>query len=308
MRNPLFHAALLILLAAALAAPTPAPAAFGEDGEKPVPEFTREGQAVVATLVPRGKSTGIAIRFEAENGRLEEVAGLDFAAAARPGVDYKDFRAALFRVQVTELASGAAAQISLRSTYFNSSTRFWAFNAGQPDPWRDSEARSIAHPERVQELLVAVQDGGPLDSDGAADGRVTLVGGPRDSFWGYALGTLFIRFFGIFLVLGVLMLGMLGSSRVFQYLEGRRRTPPPPPRPEAVPEGPPADPADLTPEKAAAIALALHLYQALPAAAGPPAPAGGPDANHWPAQGRTLIMDGRQRVFHRPPRAGKGEP
>jgi hypothetical protein len=308
MRNPLFHAALLILLAAALAVPAPAPAAFGEDSEKPAPEFTREGQAVVATLVPRGKSTKVAIRFAALDGRLEDVRGLDFAAVARPGVNHKDFRSALFQVAVGGLAPGAAARVSLRSDCFNSSTRFWAFNAGQPDPWRDSEARSIPHPERVQELLVAVQDGGPLDSDGAADGRVTLVGGPRDSFWGYALGTLFIRFFGIFLVLGVLMLGMLGSSRVFQYLEGRRRTPPPPPRPEAVPAPPPVDPAALTPEKAAAIALALHLHQGLPAAAGPPAAAGAPNANPWPAQGRTLIMDGRQRVFHRPPRAWKGDP
>jgi hypothetical protein len=300
MRNPLFHAALLILLAASLAAPAPAPAAFGEDSEKPVPAFTREADAVIATLVPRGKSAKVAIRFAALDGRLEEVRGLDFAAAAGAEADYKDFRSALFQVVVGGIAPGAAARVSLRSDYFTSSTRFWAFNAGQPDPWRDSEAQSIPHPERVQELLVAVQDGGPLDSDGAADGRVTLVGGPRDTFWGYALGTLFIRFFGIFLVLGVLMLGMQGSSRVFQYLEGRRR---PPPQPEAVPDGPPADPAALTPEKAAAIALALHLHQGLPAAAGPPAPPGGPDANHWPAQGRTLIMDGRQRVFHRPPRA-----
>ena len=64
-----------------------------------------------------------------------------------------------------------------------------------------------------------MQDGGNLDADGAADGQIRLVGGPRDSFWGYALGTLFIRFFGIFFVLSLLMIGMFASGWIFTLLD-----------------------------------------------------------------------------------------
>ncbi len=72
---------------------------------------------------------------------------------------------------------------------------------------------------KIRELRIAVTDGGSLDADGAVNGSVALIGGPRDSFWGYALGTLFIRFFGIFIVLSILMAGMMVSGFVFDKLD-----------------------------------------------------------------------------------------
>ncbi len=58
-------------------------------------------------------------------------------------------------------------------------------------------------------------DGGELDSDGIVDGRIQIIGGPKDYFWSYAIGTLVVRLFGIFLVLSMLMIGMLAAGQVF---------------------------------------------------------------------------------------------
>ncbi len=145
-----------------------------------------------------------------------------FEKAERPEVDVKNFKSALFVIHLGDVTPGDEAKVSLTSDFFISSTQFYVFNETLPQPWIISDAANLSLPDRVQELVVTVKDGGPLDSDGKADGRITLVGGPRDSFWGYALGTLFIRFFGIFIVLSVLMLGMIFSGLVFQWLARRK--------------------------------------------------------------------------------------
>jgi len=283
-------------------------AAFGEDSETPVPEFARQDTDVIATLIPRGKSTKVAIQFHAAPGQLREVSGMDFAAAARPEVSVRDFRSALFTVAVDKLPRGGETRIAIKSKYFNSSTRYWVFNAARTPAWADATTENRALADQVNELVVAVKDGGPLDSDGAVNGTVVLVGGPLDSFWGYAIGTLFIRFFGIFLVLGILMLGMLASGRIYRFLEARQT------RGAAVPDEPPAAPEiaapavneGISPAMAAAVALALHLHRGAPrrAAVATAIPDnGGPTA--WASLGRTQIMNGRLGAFLRAPRAWK---
>jgi len=269
-------------------------AAFGEDIEKPRPRFAREGEKVIANLVPRGKTASIDIAFEAVDGRLLDVAGMDFDQAAGPAVDAKDFRSALFVATLALPAAGQQAVLAVSSNYFNSSTAYWLFNAKAPTPWADGRAKSIAESQRVQKLVITVQDGGPWDVDGVADGRVTIVGGPLDSFWGYAIGTLFIRFFGVFLVLTILQIGMQLSGRFFTAMENRRqaRIAPPPVLSPQAPEQPPVAALDL--KEVAVLALALHMQHC----GAPQTPAGplAPTANVWGRQGRTAIMDGRRHL------------
>ena len=175
-----------------------------------------------AKLIPRAKSTSVQIQFSVAGARLLDVEGMDFENAERPEVDVKNFKSALFVIHLGDVTPGGEAKVSLTSDFFISSTQFYVFNETLSQPWIISDAANLSLPDRVQELVVTVKDGGPLDSDGKADGRITLVGGPRDSFWGYALGTLFIRFFGIFIVLSILMLGMIFSGLVFQWLARRK--------------------------------------------------------------------------------------
>ncbi|MFZ1201769.1 MAG: hypothetical protein WAO07_16490, partial [Desulfobacterales bacterium] len=191
----------------------------GEDIEKPKPEFTRNVETITSKLIPRAKSGSITIDFRVTGGRLAEVRAVDFATAARPEVDVKNFKSALFDILVDDVPIGGDIRVSVLSNFFSRSTAFYVFNPHLPNPWTNAQAENIDHPDRVQELVVPVTDGGPFDADGAADGLIRLTGGPRDSFWGYALGTLFIRFFGIFLVLTLLMVGILFSGRIFQWLE-----------------------------------------------------------------------------------------
>lgn len=269
-------------------------AAFGEDLEKPKPEFTPQEDKVVAKLIPRGKSTSILIEFAVSGGKLLGVEGMDFDEVKDTTVDVKDFRSALFRVSVGGLSPGAEAKISLTCRYFTQATELWMYNPEQKIPWMNGQAENIAHPERVQELLVTVKDGGPFDVDGKANGDITLMAGPKDSFWGYALGTLFIRFFGIFIVLGILEAGMLVSGRLFQRLESRRssKAAAPPVQPEAGPE-------DISPETAAAIGVALEMYLASLKESST-LPLGQPASSGWPQQGRDQLMSERFKVFHRP--------
>jgi hypothetical protein len=187
------------------------------DIEKPIPEFTREGEVIIAKLIPRAKSTSVTIQFKVDGGKLDEVKGVDFLACDRPEVDIKNFKSALFEVNASGITPGGEAKVIVISDFFISSTQYYVFNESQEKPWMISEARNISHPDRVQELIVLVKDGGPYDSDGTENGKIRFIGGPRDSFWGYALGTLFIRFFGIFLVLTVLMIGMILSGRFFDW-------------------------------------------------------------------------------------------
>ena len=289
------------IVIAVLTATTSAWAAFGDVIEKPVPEFSRQGDSIIAKLIPRAKSTSVQIQFSAAGARLLDVAGMDFDKAERPEVDIKNFKSGLFVIHLDDVSPGGEAKVSLRSDFFISSTQFYVFNETLPQPWIITDAANLNVAERVQELVITVKDGGPLDADGKADGRITLVGGPRDSFWGYALGTLFIRFFGIFIVLLILMVGMIMSGMIFQRLTRRKAAGVAVPTAGIVPEtqeetstsGSPLDPA-----AAAAVAVALHLYLT----ASDPSPVldlAGRPPDSWTQQGRSRIMTERMLVFKR---------
>ncbi|WP_319405607.1 hypothetical protein [uncultured Desulfosarcina sp.] len=181
------------------------------DVEKPNPEFTRSGNRIVAKFIPRAKSTSVTVEFQVtEGGTLAGVKGVDFATVDRPDVDIKNFKSGAFEIGIRDVIPGGTATVAIRSDFFSLSTAFYVFNPKRTEPWiKDAQKENRVLEQRVRELVVQVRDGGDLDADGAADGQIRLVGGPRDSFWGYALGTLFIRFFGIFFVLSLLMIGML---------------------------------------------------------------------------------------------------
>jgi hypothetical protein len=291
-----------LMLAASLTAASAAWAAFGEVIEKPVAEFSRQGDRIIAKLIPRAKSTSVQIQFSAAGARLLDVAGMDFEKAERPEVDVKNFKSALFVIHLGEVTPGTDVKVSLTSDFFISSTQFYVFNETRPQPWIIPEAANLSLPDRVQELVVTVRDGGPLDSDGKADGRITLVGGPRDSFWGYALGTLFIRFFGIFIVLSILMLGMIVSGFVFQWLARRKAadsgTTATVGTPQIKEENRRPPGTRMEPAAAAAVAVALHLHLA-GAEAAPAVDLSGPTPGSWTQHGRAQMMADRMLVFIR---------
>jgi hypothetical protein len=265
-------------------------AAFGDDPEKPKPEFTRQEERMAAKLIPRGKSTSVLIEFRAAGGRLLGIEGVDFDPAGQRGMDAKDFRSDLFAVTAGGIAPGGEIKLSLSSNYFTQATELWVFNRASVPPWLPARAENIERPDRVQELVVTVTDGGLLDGDGATNGEILLVVGPRDSFWGYALGTLLIRFFGVFLVLGVLQTGMLLAGQIFQALDRRQEAP------KITAATAAAEPDGLTDaieaEAATAIAVALHLHLAALQASGA-LNLGQFDASSWARQGRTQIMRDR---------------
>ena len=252
---------ILALIMVVLASRAEVWAAFGEDLEKPKPEFTREKDVITAKLIPRAKSSKVSIQFQVSGGRLINVEGMDFQKAARPGVDNKDFKSELFAIKIDKVSTGGEVKVFITSDFFSSSTQYWVFNPKSKVPWMNADAQNMSLPDLVQKLTVTAKDGGPFDSDGAVDGRITLLGGPKDSFWGYALGTLFIRFFGIFLVLSVLMIGMIISGMVFKMLDKKKekRDREIQRQPEAVTQD--IQPADtIEPELAAAVCAALHLH------------------------------------------------
>ncbi|MBF0378672.1 MAG: hypothetical protein HQK72_14510 [Desulfamplus sp.] len=195
----------------------------GQELEKPKPVFTRNGSEISAKLIPRAKSTSVTLNFKVtKGGKLLDVKGMDFEKAARPEVDIKNYKSALFVVEIGDVSpAGSDATVNISSDFFASGTEYRVFNEKLPQPWFNSECHNVASKGRVRELMITVKDGGPFDSDGQANGSITFVGGPRDSFWGYALGTLFIRFFGIFLVLGVLMIGMMLSGMFFSRADSK---------------------------------------------------------------------------------------
>jgi hypothetical protein len=276
---------------------------IGTDFEKPKPEFSREGETVVAKLIPRAKSSSVTIDFRVNGGRLAAVRGVDFETAARPEVNEKNFKSALFDILVDGVPVGGKIRVSILSDFFTRSTAFYVYNPHLQAPWTDGQAENIDHSDRVQELVVTVADGGPFDADGAADGHITLTGGPRDSFWGYALGTLFIRFFGIFIVLSVLMVGILFSGRIFQWLEGRESRPVvvrPPVGESADSQKPAATETRgaASGEVAAAVATALHLHLDRRRTVHSQ-PLSYSSTNAWTLSGRSRMMDERQQHARR---------
>lgn len=287
----------------------PASAGFlgKEEVEKPTPTFSRDGDTITAKLIPRAKSTSVQILFKVDKGRLVEVKGVDFFEVAEPEVDVKNFKSALFEIDIDDISADGQARVSVLSDFFTSSTQFFIFNKTETPAWSDSGAQARSLPNRVQELVIDVKDGGPFDSDGKVDGKIKLIGGPRDSFWGYAVGTLFIRFFGIFLVLTVLMIGMILSGRFFQRMlkpsSPSGDTEDSKPVPQKTPS--PVDPSDLkegtvvSPETAAAIGVALHLHFTEKKQA-----SAGQTETHvvsasWTHSGRVQIMNERLMMYNR---------
>jgi hypothetical protein len=211
----------LIVLASVVFCSSSSWAAFGEDLEKPDPKFTTEGDAIQAKLIPRGKSSSILIDFGVTGGKLEAVEGKPFDEADRPEVDKKDFRSALFVVKARGIFPGSEVRISSASNFFTGSTEYWGFNGSASPAWTAVPVNHADLQDRVHKLEFSVKDGGPLDSDGKANGEIVFVGGPRDGFWSYAIGTLIIRFFGVFLVLSVLLIGLRIATMVFQTIDQR---------------------------------------------------------------------------------------
>jgi len=296
VRSLLWAAAITVALAGGAAAMR----GSGQDLEKPAPEFSAEADGWVAKLIPRGRSTSVRIFFSAEEGTLAEPATRDFNDTSREGVDSKNFKSGLFMLKVDCPEPGGRVQLRMRSDFFTSGTRWYVFNPAASPPWKDAGADSQALDPTMHALSLTVVDGGPLDSDGRADGRVTVIGGPRDSFWGYAIGTLFIRFFGIFIVLGILMFGMFASGWLFRRVETWRARPRVSEKPTvpASKEAPPAPAAGPAPELAAAVALALHLSLHARSTASL-APSSPPGASAWANAGRLGIMAARDQLYRR---------
>lgn len=281
------------LMMVALMPQTAVWAAFGEDLEKPRPEFTREGDVITAKLIPRAKSTSVSIHFQVSDGRLVDVEGMDFKEAEHPSVDNKDFKSELFMIKIDKVSQGGEVNVSITSDFFSSSTEYWVFNRTSKEPWMNADAQNLSLPDLVQKLVVSIKDGGPMDSDGAADGRISIAGGPKDSFWGYALGTLFIRFFGIFLVLSILMIGMIISGKIFQKFDRKKakiakeiQLPPA----EATPDIQPAETVGSELATAICVALHLHLSEHRPTAT---SHFFTPIISPWARQGRERIMNAR---------------
>jgi hypothetical protein len=275
--------------------------AFGEETEKPEPVFTRQGDIITAKLIPRAKSTSVLINFKVAGGKLLDVQAMEFEKAERPEVDVKNYKSGFFLIHIGDVSPGGEAKISVWSDFFISSTAYY-IHEKLSKPWVNAQAENISLPDRVQELVFSVKDGGPFDFDGAVNGQISVVGGPRDSFWGYALGTLFIRFFGIFIVLCMLMVGMILSGKIFQFLESKQAAAAAEKAPRVVPAEKDAESggkeAEIDPATAAAVAVALHLhFSALqkPYCMDLSRPA----LTSWTLQGREQIMGDRFLTFNR---------
>ncbi|MFH0731186.1 MAG: choice-of-anchor U domain-containing protein [Pseudomonadota bacterium] len=281
-------------------------AAFGEDTEKPKPEFSQEGGDWIAKLTPRAKSNPIQIRFHVGGGTLVEVAAREFAAGDMPDVDPKTFRSDFFTLRASPGAPGGEVTLSLSCDYFTTATEIWGPKEKGSRTWGTIKAVTTGpkegETEKTKTLTLNVKDGGALDADGVADGRIEVILGPQDSFWGYALGTLVIRFFGVFLVLGILMIGMIISGKVFQSIDARgemKKVAPPVEEGLAIEPDPDAPRAEITGAMAAAVAIALQLH------------AGGASrtlsltrletqgTSSWSLTGRTQLMADRMSAFDR---------
>ncbi len=303
----------------------------GGGGESLKADCVRGSERIYScTMIPRGKSVRVPLEFAVSSGRLSSFSATHFTEAADPAVDTKDFKYGLFTVEIEGIHPGGEVEFAVRSPEFFKATAYWIYNKNASPTWTDPEAESreieklltagkkpaetghgapasankaAARAKRkTREMTIRVKDGGAFDSDGKADGRIVLVGGPKDSFWGYALGTLFIRFFGIFIVLIVLMAGMIASGKVFQRMEAaeekKKRG-----DVEATEGSGDSDKGEgsaegLSPEAAAAVAVALHMHFTGLLSSEPidlrVSPAG-----PWTLDGRGRIMSERCLVFNR---------
>lgn len=276
-------------------------AAFGEDTEKPVPEFTRVGKTIAAKLIPRAKSTSVLIDFNTAQGKLTDVKGIEYETLQTPELDIKEFKSSFFDVTIDNVSPGSEAEITISSPFFTVSTEYWLYNSKKPG-WFNSGVKTKKGPDNSNQFVIRVIDGGELDSDGIVDGRIQIIGGPKDYFWSYAIGTLVVRFFGVFLVLSMLMIGMLSAGQIFIALEKRHARlvsssslpakPAPAHRTEPLNRIPDLD-------TVAAIATALHLHLT-PGTSRDTVDAQRTDQNSWVQYGRVDIQNARFQTFLRP--------
>jgi len=287
---------------------SPSLAAIGEDTEKPVPEFTRAGKTITAKLIPRAKSTSVLINFSTAQGQLTDVKGIEFETLRTPELDDKEFKSSFFDVTVN-LPPGAEAEITISSAFFTIATEYWLYNSKKPAKWFNSGIK-LNKGTVESYFVIRVTDGGEWDGDGMTDGQIQLIGGPKDYFWSYALGTLVVRFFGVFLVLSMLMIGMLSAGQIFITLEKKRsrpasswtQTPKPLDAPRTVPlDRPdiPSEPDLPDPDTVAAIATALHLHLT-PETSRDSVDAKRAAQNSWVQYGRVDIQNARFQTFLRP--------
>lgn len=273
-----------------------------EDKEKPKAEISRDGDLLIAKLIPRGKNTSVLISFEAPAGQLINLKGVDFDTASHPLVDAKDFRSALFELKLGQLTPGQEVEITVGSEFFTTATEYWIYNRNNHPPWVNATVGSVPKDQIYVDLKLRAKDGGPLDSDGMENGEVTLVGGPLDSFWGYALGTLFIRFFGVFIVLIALMFFMIFFGKIATRLKSRKKDQPAAGHmPLAKPNQPKSDDdQQIDPKLFAAIALAIELEtrSTHPSSIISTKPMD-PESRLWAQQGRAQLMNERSSVYMR---------
>lgn len=286
---------------------SPGMASVGEDMEKPVPEFTRSEKTITAKLIPRAKSNNVLIEFGSSQGQLTDVKGIEFETLQTSDLDIKEFKSSFFEITV-DLPAGTETDIVISSPFFTVSTEYWIYNSNKSIKWTNSGIKANKGDDNIAQFTIRVKDGGELDADGIANGRVQLIGGPKDYFWSYALGTLVVRFFGVFLVLSVLMVGMQIVGLLFVSLEKRRNRPAASPSIEtvspqtAIPTEATASPepsSKLDLDTVAAIAAALHLHLTAKTQHGSHDTQKAA-SNAWVQYGRVEIQITRAQTFSRP--------
>jgi hypothetical protein len=285
---------VIVLLGWSAQCPAAGLFSFG-DTEKPKPEFTRSDERISAKLIPRAKSTSVEIAFSVvSGGRLDDVKGVDFDSVIRPEVDVKNFKSAVFAITITGVTPGGTASLAVDSDFFTQSTSFYIYNPKRTDPWiADAQSENRDLPKNIRELVVRARDGGDYDADGLANGRIAII-----------------RFFGIFAVLTVLMLGLIFSGLIFKKLLPPGERDPLPsgapapkdsgsaaaPQPVMQPSGQPDHVPDAV---AAAIAVGLYLQSGGSLTKAPPSIPAEASENSWVQGGRRRIMDDRLLVFRR---------
>ncbi len=245
-------------------------AAFGDDVEKPKPVFTQEDTDWVTELIPRGKSTPIQIRFHVDGGMLSKPADTDFTETDMPNINWKNYRSGYFVLDIIPSAPGGEVTLKVSSNYFISATDIWGITERKTKTWGSIGVKTESVKGDTTAISSVIRDGSVLDEDGTADGKIQIIIGPRDDFWAYALGTLVIRFFGVFLVLSLLMIGMMLSGKVFSSIDEKKLAAALAPSPVPVPakvqdelkahEPEPVPVEEIPADVAAAIGLGIHLY------------------------------------------------
>ncbi|MBF0203514.1 MAG: hypothetical protein HQK67_04180, partial [Desulfamplus sp.] len=110
----------------------------GQELEKPKPVFTRNGGEISAKFIPRAKSTSVILNFKVtKGGKLLDVKGMDFEKADRPEVDIKNYKSALFIIEIGDVnPAGSDATVAVSSDFFASGTEteYRVFNEKLPVP------------------------------------------------------------------------------------------------------------------------------------------------------------------------------